>query len=357
MASVMVLNWNGERYLLDCFESLRPDACEHVELVLVDNGSTDGSVATVEKTFPEVRVIRNGENLGFSRGYNRAVGFARGAFLVLLNNDIVAKPGWLGPLIDTLIENPDVGLTTGKLIFQGTQKVNAAGGLLKLWTGGRELGYGQDESAFDGRRVIEPFYACGALMAIRRQLWDQLGGFDPSFFAYGEDFDLSWRARLGGYRIRFVPRAMVFHQHSGTWGVFNPDKFRMVTRHHIEVYVKCLSFRRLVHALPAYAAFAVVKAMALAVIAREPRYVATVILSFLDVARGINSLLHRRRETQRLRRVSERVALRSENYGLVTWPWEWLRVLEAAGTLGHQVSSSDRQLVPNVVISKKAGTK
>jgi GT2 family glycosyltransferase len=184
-----------------------------------------------------------------------------------------------------------------------------------------------------------------------------LGGFDPCFFAYGEDFDLSWRARLQGYRVRYVPQALVFHYHSGTLGVFNPIKVRMITRHHIEALVKCLSIRRLIHALPAYATFALAKGIALAAVTGEPRYVSSTVGSFVDVTRGIRPLLRRRRETQRLRRVPDRVALHSENYGLVTWPWEWWRHLRIAQTFGHQhVSGSDHHLVSTGVGPKEAGT-
>jgi cellulose synthase/poly-beta-1,6-N-acetylglucosamine synthase-like glycosyltransferase len=138
--SVLVLNWNGSRYLTPCLDSIERNRCRHVEIVLVDNGSTDGSVDLVSDRFPGVTIVAHSSNQGFSRGYNAAIGFTRGHFLVFLNNDTVVDSGWLVPLIDELVAHPGIGITMSKLLFIGSRTVNSAGGVLKLWTGGQDLG-------------------------------------------------------------------------------------------------------------------------------------------------------------------------------------------------------------------------
>lgn len=328
--SVLVLNWNGERFLRACLGSLVQDACPHVEIVLVDNGSNDGSLALVRKEFPQVRIIANGSNLGFSRGYNAAVPQARGRFLVFLNNDTVVEPGWLIPLIDRLLEDSSIGITTCKLLFLGTRILNNAGGYLKLWTGCGELGYGRDGDYLPKNKVVEPFYGAGAAMAIRRELFERLGGFDDAIFAYGEDLDLSWRVRLAGYKVRYVPESVVHHHFSGTWGVFNPRKVRMVTRHHIRAMVKSLSWANLLHALPAYVLFALAKGTALSVVKKSPSYLVSVVLALGDLVRNWGELWQQRRATQKLRVVPDRKVLKSEGFGLLDTPWEFWRVLRVA---------------------------
>lgn len=338
LVSVLVLNWNGKRFLRPCLRSLLGNTCPHVELILVDNGSTDESVSLVRSEFPEVRIVGHNDNLGFSQGYNVAVSHAKGRFLIFLNNDTVVKRGWLVPLIQHLIDNRDVGITTSKILFQGTQVVNTAGGYLKLWTGVGELGYGQPEEALPAGRLIEPFYASGAAMAIRRDLFEQLGRFDDRMFAYGEDLDLSWRARLAGYRIVHISESIVYHHLSGTWGGLNPRKVRMVTSHYIRAMLKCLSVMNLLHSLPAHVAFAVVKGLALSMIKTTPAYLVSVVAAFGDVIRDRNEIRRGRRTTQRLRRNPDRVALSSENFGLLDSPWHFWRLLRLTQKIDRQVS-------------------
>lgn len=330
LVSILVLNWNGKQYLRPCLESLRSDICSHVELVVVDNGSSDGSVLLVQEEFPEVKVVVHAGNLGFSRAYNGAVTHVGGSYLVFLNNDTEVERGWLEPLIDQLLERPEIGIVACKLLFFGTRILNGAGGYTKLWTGGGELGFGLDESAFPGNRVIEPFYASGAAMAIRRQLFEHLGGFDEAMFSYGEDSDLAWRARLSGYRVAYCPNSVVHHHFSATWKAFDPHKLRMTTRHRLRGMLKCLSVVNVVHSIPAYMSFALAKGTALSVIESKPSYLLSVLLAFGDIMRSSRDLWRQRSKTQALRVVPDRDVLNSENFGLLTTPWQLWRALGVA---------------------------
>lgn len=340
LLSVLVLNWNGERFLRPCFNSLLLESSPEVELILVDNGSTDQSVERVRKEFPQVRVIEHGQNLGFSRGYNKAVPQARGGILAFLNNDTTVEPGWWKPLVQMLSRRSEIGVLTCKLLLRNTETLNNAGGYFKLWTGGGELGYGREVDHFPSSKVIEPFFASGAAMAIRKETFEKLGGFDETLFAYGEDLDLSWRARLMGLKVRYVPESAVHHHHSGTWGVFNPQKVRLVTRHHLRAVLKCLSWPHLLHSVPAYVLFAIAKGLALSVIQRTPAYVTNVLLALWDLAAGCPEIWRSRRRVQAFRTISDRDALRSENFGLLDPPWEFLRILRVARQLNSRLRSA-----------------
>jgi GT2 family glycosyltransferase len=326
----MVLNWNGQRYLGACLTSVLADACQHVEVILVDNGSIDDSVEWARNNHPEIGIIRHPTNLGFSAGYNAAVPGSSGEILVFLNNDTVVERGWLTPLVDRLREDSRTGIATSKIVFFGKSTINAAGGQLKLWTGPGELGYGRPGGWFDDRRDVVPFFASGASMAIPRWLFTQLGGFEKGIFAYGEDVDLSWRARLRGYKIAYVPESIVQHHHSGTLQVFNPSKVRMVTRGYMIGMIKCLSVWNLIHSLPAYAMFAFLKGLALSIVKRNPSYSLSVLLSFADILRAGPGLLEKRRATQITRILPDSAVLRSEGFGLFNGPSEFLRILTVA---------------------------
>lgn len=341
--SVMVLNWNGQRYLQSCLDSVTRDACKHVEVVLVDNGSTDGSVDLVRSQFPSVQVVAHATNLGFSTSYNLAVRQARGRYLVFLNNDTAVEVGWLVALIDHLIRNPAVGITMSKQLFMGTNVIVTVGGQLKLWQGTSELGYGQDEGSFDAREATEPFFASGAAMAISRELFDKLGGFDESIQLYCEDLDLSWRARMLGYKIRCVTGSVVYHHISGTSGPHSPAKLRLVVNHYLEVMLKCLSVPHLLHSLPAYACFTMALGCGLSILEFDLAYFKSVLLAFADAVDAREDVRRRRRHTQTRRLVADGSVLRSEGFGLVDSPWVLFRNLRR----GRRLSKSRMPVMAN----------
>jgi GT2 family glycosyltransferase len=337
--AVIVLNWNGKRFLRPCLESVLLDACSHVEVVVADNGSSDGSVELVKETFPEVRLIEFGANLGFGPGYNAAIAQVKADFIVLLNNDTVVEPGWLGPLIDELIADRRVAITTSCVVFFGTRVLNAAGGKLKLWTGGGELGFGEDVEFLSDRNDVEPFYGSGSAMAISRELFLRLGGFDRALTMYAEDLDLSWRARLAGFVVRYIPTSTVLHRYSGSSAVFNPTKNRLGTTHFMTVMIRCLSFHNLVHSFPAYAMFSILKGTAIALAERDLIYITNVFAALGEVAHRFPSLLAERREIQKLRVAADRRILKSEGFGLMESPRGLLRIFRQGRRLSQRAST------------------
>ena len=214
---VVVLNWNGLRWLDGCLSALRRQEGCAFEVVVVDNASTDGSVAFIRERFPECRVLALDSNSGFAGGNNAGAADATAPYLVFLNNDTEAEPGWLAALVRAADADPRVGLVTSHIVYlEHPGVVDSAGDGYLRCGGGFKQRHGQaiDRQAADQ----EVFGACGAAFLIRRDLFERLGGFDEDYFMVYEDVDLSYRARLRGQRIVLAAGALVKHAGSASLG-------------------------------------------------------------------------------------------------------------------------------------------
>ena len=218
LASIIIPNWNGIHHLPECLTALRAQSYGHTEVILVDNGSTDGSQAFVTEHYPEVRLLALERNLGLTGGNNLGFEAARGEILISLNNDTEAHPRLVEALVTALKEHPEAGMAAAKmLLFDRRDHIHSAGD-----------GYGRDGIPFnrgvwqrDKGQFDEPgwiFGGCGGAVAYRRAMLDDIGMFDESFFMYCEDVDLNWRAQLAGWRCWFAPQAIVYHKLSATGG-------------------------------------------------------------------------------------------------------------------------------------------
>ena len=216
--SVIVLNYNGRQWLKPCLDALAAQReAAPFEVIVVDNASSDGSADYVREYFPDVRVHDAGGNLGFSGGNNEGAKRARGRLLVFLNNDTVVMPDWLHNLTSTLDARPDFGFATSRIVFaEAPERIDSAGEGYLFAGGAFKRGYGQQAEQF--AEPGEVFGACGCAMAMRRELFESVGGFDPSFFIFYEDVDLSYRAQLVGARCWYAADAVVRHAGSGTMG-------------------------------------------------------------------------------------------------------------------------------------------
>jgi GT2 family glycosyltransferase len=216
--SVIVLNYNGRPWLAGCLDALRDQASAlPFEIVVVDNASADDSVAFIARGYPEVRLVENRQNLGFAAGNNVGAQQARGSLLVFLNNDTFPSSNWLERLCAPLRNRPELALAASRVVFLDDPKiVDSAGDGYLLAGGAYKRGHGSAAASWSESREV--FGACGAAFAIRRTVFEELGGFDDRFFMVHEDVDLSYRARLFGYRCWYAADAVVLHAGSGTLG-------------------------------------------------------------------------------------------------------------------------------------------
>jgi GT2 family glycosyltransferase len=217
LLSVIIPNWNGAAHLPTCLEALRRQTYPHREILVVDNGSTDGSLSLLAR-YPEVRVLALGRNRGFAGAVNAGIRAARGEILVLLNNDTEAAPTWLEALVAAFARHPDAGLLASKiLLFDRREVFHSAGDYYRVdgIPGNRGV-WEPDVGQYD--REEEVFSACGAAAAYRRALLEDIGLFDEDFFYSCEDVDLAWRAQIAGWNCWYVPDAVVYHKLSATGG-------------------------------------------------------------------------------------------------------------------------------------------
>jgi len=247
--TVVVPNWNGEAWLPGCLEGLRAQELRSFEVVVVDNGSADGSVAFAQAFDPGIRVIRFSENRGFAVAVNAGIASARGEYVALLNTDTVPRPSWLGALVRALDASPpDVaGLASRMLDLADPGRIDDAGDFL-TWAGmAVKRGHGEPASSFP--LPDEVFSPCAGAALYRRGVLEELGGFDERFFAYLEDVDLGLRARLRGYRWLYVPEAEVLHRGQGS-GLPRSRYVRLVTRNRLLLLTKSLPLSLLLRHAP-----------------------------------------------------------------------------------------------------------
>jgi GT2 family glycosyltransferase len=212
-ASIIIVSYNGARYLDACLASLILELGDEDEILLVDNASVDDGAGLVEEKWPQVRVYRNRVNLGFAAACNQGASHARGDVLVFLNQDTCVQPGWLGGLLATLERDPAVGLVTSRLLLMSDpDQVHMCGQDIHVTGLAFGRGFSFPADSYAKQEVVGS--VSGASFAIRRDLWDRLGGFDPILFMYYEDTDLSWRARLVGSSSVCNPASSVLHDHN-----------------------------------------------------------------------------------------------------------------------------------------------
>lgn len=237
-ASIVIVNWNGKQYLGECLSALMAQTYSPIEIILVDNGSEDGSVDFVAESFPEVRIIENGENLGFAAGNNVAIRVARGDYIITLNNDTRAEPDWLEELVKVAEADPKIGMCASKMLFyHHTGVLNSTGISLNIAGIAWDRRSGERDDGLE-REPVEIFGPCAGAALYRREMLNEVGLFDEDFFIYHEDVDLAWRARSRGWRCMYNPRAVVYHVHSGTGMEGSAFKNRLLGRNKIWTMVK-----------------------------------------------------------------------------------------------------------------------
>ncbi|GAB4433603.1 MAG: glycosyltransferase family 2 protein [Chloroflexi bacterium OHK40] len=316
--SAVIPTWSALRYLPACLSALRAQLGPGDEIVLVDNCSRDRAGAWARRYAPDVHVLELPENLGFAGGTAAGMRAAGGALLLLINDDAMAEPGCVAALWAALREAPGAGAAAGVLSFSRRPSVVASAGIRFQRDGvATDLHLGLAVAALPPRPA-PIFGASGGLALIRRELLDDVGGFDASFFSYLEDADLAWRARLRGWGCVLAPAARARHVYSATSGQDSPFKQRLLGRNRLRMLVRCLPGALLRECLPAIIAY---DAMALGYAALSgQRAIAT---GRLEALRELPGLMAQRRAIQ---------ARRSASLGsLARWiepappPWEALR--------------------------------
>jgi hypothetical protein len=217
LVSVVIVNFNGKKFLNDCLSSLIRQTFRDFEVIVVDNGSSDSSVDFIRERYPSVILVETGKNLGFAGGTNAGIRIAQGAFIFTLNNDTIADPHLIEEIVKPMLADPRVGMCGTKMVFPDG-RINSTAICFSRSGAAWDRGRGEpDHGQYDTPEEI--FGPCAGAALYRRAMMDDVGLFDEDFFLFMEDVDLAFRGRLAGWTCRFVPAAQVVHIQGGTSGV------------------------------------------------------------------------------------------------------------------------------------------
>jgi GT2 family glycosyltransferase len=236
LVSILVLNYNGKKYLKECFDSLLKGTYSAIEIILVDNNSTDESVRFTQENYQQIKIIQTHANKGYSRAYNIAFQYASGKYYVLLNNDIIVSQNWLHPLVETAEKDDSIGALQPK-ILSITDKdyfeyAGASGGFIDKYgypfLRGRIFYFTEkDTGQYDDE--VEVFWTSGAAMFVKAEALMKSGHLDEDFVHHMEEIDLCWRLHLAGYKLKVIPESTIFHYAGAT---IKPESYKKLYWNH-----------------------------------------------------------------------------------------------------------------------------
>ena len=245
--TIVILNWNGRKYLDQFLPFVVHSNYPNLQIVVADNGSTDDSAGYVKAHYPSIDIIELGHNYGFAKGYNEALKQLQAEYFVLLNSDVEVTPDWIQPVISLMESDKLIGVCQPKILMFNNRKLfeyaGAAGGWLDHF--GYPFARGrifdiceEDNGQYDATEPI--FWATGAAMFVRAELYRELNGLDEYFFAHQEEIDFCWRVQLAGYKVYACPKSTVYHVGGGTLPKGNANKVFLNFRNNLVMLAKNL---------------------------------------------------------------------------------------------------------------------
>ena len=319
LISTIILNWNGKEFLDSCIRSLRGQTYSHLEIILVDNASTDGSVEYIRQQFPDLHLLVNQQNLGYGGGNNVGIRASQGRYVMILNNDTRLDPTCIEELKRGIEKDKRYGSCASKVLLEDEDNLIDAAGI-SVCLDGLSIGRGRLERGDLYDEETEVFAASGCAGLFRREMLEEIGLFDEDFFAYAEDADLGWRAQLANWKCLYNPKAVVYHLHSKSSGTYSPLKAFLVERNRIWVALKNFPLPLLIvgqfytferYLIQAYGAFAGRGAAGRFTNNFSKIELAWILMKvYLSLWKTIPSMLKKRRAVQHKKRVSNREVYR-----------------------------------------------
>jgi len=303
--SVVIVNLNGKKWLEKAVPSVLHSSYPKIEVIVVDNGSTDGSVEFLRRDYPVVRAVTLDRNIGWSPANNEGVRAAHGQIIVCLSNDMIVDRQWLKEIVKLMSLNSKIGVVQCNS-FSMWDSVSFDSCMNYLDRFGYSYGYVPQS------RPQEVFFAEGMAFAFRREVIEKIGLLDDYYFMEYDDMDFSWRARLAGYSVYFLPSAIVYHARGGTVGRTYFQRVRNVelyTRNHLVTLIKNYEMKNLLKVLPAVLAIELGKILYL-MLKRNLTVALAASRGLLRVLRDVRVILVKRREIERIRRDRDAVVMK-----------------------------------------------
>ncbi|MCK5330013.1 MAG: glycosyltransferase family 2 protein [Candidatus Marinimicrobia bacterium] len=311
LISIIVLNYNGKQFLQVCFDSLLLSTYPNIELLMVDNASSDDSVEYMERNYPQVKIIHSGGNIGYSAGNNLGIEVAAGKYVLLLNNDIEVTPGWLEPIIEEFESDEQIAAVQPKIHHMidrdSFEYAGAAGGMIDIFSfpfmrGRVFYTIEKDEGQYDTN--IDLFWTSGAAMAIRKDVLKKTGLLDNDFVHHMEEIDLCWRILLQGHRLRIRTDSVIYHYAGGTIKAKSFKKEYWNHRNSVFMMMKNYSSRRLMYLLPARYLLDILVVVK-SILVWDTMKIAAILRAHGWLFRQLSLILRKRREVQLARQVPD----------------------------------------------------
>ncbi len=323
LVSVVIPHWNGVEVLSECLESLSETKYPNMEIIVVDNASTDGSPDWVSLNFPQVKLIENDQNYGYAGGCNRGAKTAEGEYLVFLNNDTIQDHHWLAGLVDFMNLNSNVAAVQPKILdfFERTKfdYAGGAGGWLDIlgfpFARGRVfLEQERDNGQYDKMRPI--FWASGTAIMVRKSDFETAGGFDEIFFAHQEEIDLCWKFHLMGKEIWAIPNSTIYHKNAVTLPMFTRMKQYLNHRNSYLMVLSNYSLPITLYLAPIRFALELVAAL-YAIVRLDLNHLLGIIQAQLWILFHPHVIIHRRKKVKQVRKIKDKKIFKRLYWGSV----------------------------------------
>jgi len=305
LTSIIILNYNGTDFLKNCIDSILKETNKEIEIIVVDNNSPDNSGKKYSNEYSQCKFILNKKNLGVPEGLNVGIKNSNGEFIVLLNNDLIVTPGWLDGFFSAY-EKYGVALYQPKFLkMKNINELDGTGNMINLFGFAFARAKGkQDLGQYE--KTEEVSYASGTCMFIPRKIIDEIGLFDGKFFAYHEEVDFGWRARLFGYKSHYVPSTIIHHFGSAQWK-WSDEKFYLLERNRWFVLLKNYSLKTLIQLFPS---LLIIELFMLAFFAKKGMFLKK-IQSYGSIIKLYKTIIKDRKNIQKNRKISDEEIIKS----------------------------------------------
>lgn len=304
MVSIIIVNWNGEQFLKDCFYSLQDQTCKNFEIIFVDNASTDASLLLAKKLLSTLglngRCIELDTNVGFAEGNNEGLNYVSGQYIALLNTDTIADKEWLKNLVEAMESHPEVGICASKLVVSEENVIDSAGDGFSTFGHAFKRGEGSPLDNFLEKEYV--LGACAGAALYRRKMIDEIMLFDKDFFLLFEDTDLNLKAQLSGWKCLYMPDAVVYHKVGGSMKNISGRAAYYTVRNDKLVKIKNLPLTSVMRKLPCLILGEVIWLFYYIVNGRLRYY----IKANIDVLKNLPLYLKKRRKVMSLKKVPDR---------------------------------------------------
>ena len=257
MVSIIIPHWNGIDIITECLDSLNKVTYPNLEIIVVDNNSTDDSVNHIRKKFPKVNIFENRQNEGYAGGCNRGAEIAKGKYLLFLNNDTIHKPNWIEPLVQLLEKNHNIAAVQPKILNYYQKNLfdyaGGAGGMMDFlvfpFAQGRIFNEQEiDTGQYNSKQKI--FWSSGTAFLVRKNIFEKAGRFDELFFAHMEEIDLCWQFHLMGYEVWSEPSSVVHHKNAVSLPMYTEKKYYLNHRNSLIMLLTNYSLPLAIYVLP-----------------------------------------------------------------------------------------------------------